>query len=313
MDSLGSRGSRGWRGPPEPQTVGLAQLSDGSSVVFRRHGNPHGPRVVLSHGCGFAADFYWPYCSLLADDFDMVVYDLRSHGWNEPSDLRLHNMPTLADDNRRILEAVKAAFGAKPTVGVFHSLAAMVALMHEQESPTFAALVLFDPPIYPPGADLDDMETVCQRLAKAARRRQRRFESPDELAAALGRSPAFSLVPESLMALFAEATLRPSPDGGYELRCPPEHEAQLFEWYFGHSMQAPDILAGIGVPIKVIGADPTAPFSFLPSTDLSMLVDLDYDFVPDTTHFLQLEAPEVCAALTIEFMRSHGLIPQHQP
>ncbi len=43
---------------------------------------------MFTHGCGFAADLYWPFWSLLADDFDVVVYDLRSHGWNEPSDLR---------------------------------------------------------------------------------------------------------------------------------------------------------------------------------------------------------------------------------
>ena len=246
---------------PEPSATARALLSDGSVTVVRRHGNPHGPRVVFSHGCGFAADLYWPYWSLLVDDCDVVVYDLRSHGWNEPSDLRVHNMPTLADDNRRILEAVQAAFGAKPTIGVYHSLATMPALMHEHQWPAFAGLLLFDPPIFPPGAELDDMETVCQGLAAMARRRPRRFESPQELASMLKKSPAFSLVSEAVQQLFAETTLRPAPDGGYEMRCPPEHEAQLFEWYFGHSMQALEVLDEITIPIKVVGADPTAPFS----------------------------------------------------
>ena len=106
---------------------------------------------------------------------------------------------------------------------------------------------------------------------------------------------------------FAETTLRPAPGGGYELRCPPEHEAQLFEYYFGWSMQAPEVLESIDIPVKVIGADPTAPFSFLPSMDLSTLNVVAYDFVPDTTHLLQLEAPERCAALTVEFLEEQGL------
>ncbi len=298
---------------PEPSATATARLSDGSTIVARRHGNPHGPRIVLTHGCGFAADMYWPYWSLLIDDFDVVVYDLRSHGWNEPSDLRLHNMPTLADDNRRVLEAVNAAFDAKPTVGVYHSLSTMVVLMHEQQWPTFDALLLFDPPIYPPGASLGEMEAVCQGLAAAARRRQRRFESPSELAAMLKKAPAFSLVPEATQALFAECSLRAAPDGGYELRCPPEHEAQLFEWYFGHSMQTLELLAEITIPIKVIGADPTMKFSFLPSTDLRTLSELDYDFLPDLTHLLPLEAPDTCASLTMEFVRQHRSSPQAQP
>ena len=298
---------------PEPMATARAGLSDGSTIVARRHGNPHGPRIVLTHGCGFAADMYWPYWSLLIDDCDVVVYDLRSHGWNEPSDLRLHNMPTLADDNRRVLEAVNAAFDAKPTVGVYHSLSTMVVLMHEQQWPTFDALLLFDPPIYPPGASLGGMEAVCQGLATAARRRQRRFESPHELAAMLKKAPAFSLVPEPTQALFAECALRATPDGGYELRCPPEHEAQLFEWYFGHSMQTLELLADITIPIKVVGADPTLRFSFLPSTDLSTLSDLDYDFLPDLTHLLPLEAPDTCASLTMEFVRKHSSSPQAHP
>lgn len=97
-------------------------------------------------------------------------------------------MQTLVDDSCRVLDAVSASFGAKPVVGVFHSLSAMIALMHEQQAPTFAALVLFDPPIYPPGADLGDMETVCQRLSGRARRRQAHFESPQDLVTLLGKA-----------------------------------------------------------------------------------------------------------------------------
>ena len=298
---------------PEPSALARARLADNTAIVARRHGNPDGPRVVFSHGCGFAADLYWPFWSLFADDFDVVVYDLRSHGWNEPSDLRLHTMPTLAHDNRRVLEAIDNEFGAKATIGVYHSLSTMVVLMHEQQWPTFSALVLFDPPIYPPGGDLSDMETVCQGLAVAARRRQGRFESRDELVAMLDRAPAFSLVPEATRALFAETTLRPSSNGGYELRCPPEHEAQLFEGYFVHSMQALALVADITIPIKVIGADPMTKFSFLPSMDLSTLTDLDYDFVPDLTHLLPLEEPATCADLTMEFVREHRPLARPHP
>ena len=274
---------------------------------MRRHGNPDGPRLVLTSGLGFAADLYWPYWSQLTEDCDLVIYDLRSHGWNAVTPLRIHNMQTLVDDSRRVLDAVSASFGAKPAVGVFHSLSAMVALMHEQQAPTFAALVLFDPPIYPPGADLGDMETVCQRLSGRARRRQAHFESPQDFVTLLGKASGFALVPPETRQLFADTTLRPAVGGGYELRCPPEHEGQLYEWYFGFSMQAPEILDSIDIPVKVIGADPTAAFSFLPSMDLSTLTTLDYDFVPDTSHLLLLEAPRRCVDLTVRFLQTQGL------
>ena len=294
---------------PEPLATVEVRLGDGAVSVVRRHGNPYGPRLVLSHGGGVAADTYWPYWSLLLDGFDIAVYDLRSHGWNPPSELRIHNLPTLVDDNRRILDAVGAAFGAKPTVGVFHSLTTVVALMHEQQWPTFAALVLFDAPIYPPGADLGDMEAVNQRHAERARGRRRWYESSRELAAALARSPFFARVSPEVCALFAETTLRPVAGGGYELRCPPEYEAQLAQWYFGFSMQAPEALETIDIPIKVVGGDPSVPSTFLPSMDLSTLTSVDYDFIPDATHLLQLEVPQDCVDMTIQFLRRHGLCP----
>ena len=281
-------------------------MDDGATAIIRRHGNPDGPRLVLSHGCGFASDLYYPYWSLLTDRFDVVVYDLRSHGWNPVSPLRAHNMPTLVDDNRRILRAVDENFGPKPSIAIFHSWSTITALIHEQQEATFAAMVLFDAPIYPPGYDLGQMETVVQRLAKGARR-QSSFDSREVLFEALSQASAFSLVPRETLMLFAETRLRPASEGGFELCCPPEHEAQLFEYYFGWSMQAPEVLQSIEIPIKVIGADPTAAFSFLPSMDLSTLLELDYDFIPDTTHFLPLEMPERCAAMTVEFLEEHGL------
>ena len=50
--------------------------------------------------------------------------------------------------------------------------------------------------------------------------------------------------------------------------------------------EAGEILDSIDIPVKIIGADPTVAFSFLPGVDLSTLAVLDYDFIPDTTHLL---------------------------
>ena len=46
-------------------------------------------------------------------------------------------------------------------------------------------------------------------------------------------------------------------------------------------------------PVQVIGADPTLPYSYLPTLDMSDIMSVDYDFLPEATHFLQLEQLEV--------------------
>ena len=105
------------------------RLGDGAVTTLRRHGNPSGPRIVLSHGNSLAIDLYYPFWSLFADDFDLVLYDLRNHGWNTPGPLASHNVPTLIDDHLRIQEAIKRGFGKKPQAGVFHSLSGLVSLL----------------------------------------------------------------------------------------------------------------------------------------------------------------------------------------
>ena len=166
--------------------------------------------------------------------------------------------------------------------------------------------MLFDPPICPPGGSHEDMEPITQKFAERARRRRSLFETREDFVAAISRSRAFANVPAASAVLLAETTLRPLPDGGYQLCLPPEHEAQLCEYFFGWSMQAPEIFERLDCPTKVIGGDPTVPFTYMPSMDLSDMVKLDYDFIPDASHLLQLEVPEICAYLTIDFLEARG-------
>ena len=72
---------RAWE-VPEPVSVLAVRLDADTETVLRRHGNPEGPRLVLSHGNGLAVDLYYPFWSLLEADFDLFLYDLRNHGWN---------------------------------------------------------------------------------------------------------------------------------------------------------------------------------------------------------------------------------------
>lgn len=282
-------------------------MADGTTIAVRRHGNPNGPRLVLSHGCGLAADFYYPYWSRLADRFDICIFDLRSHGWNLASPTDAYNIPILVDDSRVVLDAISSNLGPKPCHGVFHSVSTIITMLHQQQQPDFASLVLFDPAFELPGDGGRQLDEVCRRNARRARRRQSHFESLHDLAEMLGQAPAYSLIPPQTLLLLAETTLRVAEGGGYQLRCPPEHEAQLYEWYFGFSMQVTHLLDSFDIPLKAIGADPTVQFSFLPSLNLRILDVFDYDFIPEKTHFLQLEAPEECADLTIQFLERQVL------
>ena len=68
-----------WNVPTPLETVKV-QMADGAPIALRRHGNPSGPRMVFSHGNALAADLYYPFWSLLMERFDIVLYDICSHG-----------------------------------------------------------------------------------------------------------------------------------------------------------------------------------------------------------------------------------------
>ena len=154
-----------------------------------------------------------------------------------------------------------------------------------------------------PGAGHAEFEAAAKRLATMARRRTARFRTREQLADVLGFVPTYERVVPGRYELFARTTLRESPTGqGYELRCPPEYEAQITDYasVYGVLVEFGTLLC----PTKVIGADPTPQYAYLPTLDLSDIVTIDYDFLPETTHFLQLEEPEQCVAAMREFIES---------
>lgn len=290
---------------PEPLVVCEVGNDLRAPTVIRRHGNAEArTRLVLSHGNGLAIDLYLPFWSLLAEEFDLFLYDLRNHGWNPVGPRREHNIPTLIRDHDLVLETIDRRFGAKPTVGVYHSVTTLVSLL--ADSRKYAALVLFDPPLLKPAVGKTEWYEATEKAIATIRRRGNRFQSEEEFAELLGFLPGFVKIPGDVRKLMARTTLRRTADGqAVELRCPREYEAEIMEASRKFSPLLD--LSILSCPTKVIGADPSARYSYLPTFDLSHVEGLDYDFVPDTTHLLQLEQPAQCAALLREFLANQGL------
>lgn len=298
------RPDRSWE-VPEPLSTHDVRVDDETVITLRRHGNPSGPRLVLSHGNGLSIDLYYPFWSLLEDDFDLIAYDLRNHGWNPATSMRNHNVPTLVHDHDVIMEAIDIRFGDKPKVGVFHSVSALTTLLSLNLGADFAALVLFDPPLAKPGRGLQEFEEAVMWLVAATRVRTRQFKKRQDFAELLSFLPPFQKLAPGVRELYADTTLQLGSSGdAYELRCPREYEAQMIQYASPYA-----VLVDFGLqlsPTKVIGADPTLPYSYLPTLDLSDVFTVNYDFLPDATHLLQLEQPEECAALMREFLEEVG-------
>jgi pimeloyl-ACP methyl ester carboxylesterase len=296
---------------PKPFETAVLAMADGAEIRLRRYGQRKGTRLALSHGNGLATDAYAPFWLPLAERFDVVVFDVRNHGQNALHGAKGHDWPTFFADFEEIFHGIQHHFGDAPTVGVFHSLSAIAALQHSlAHGARWAALALFDPPIYPRdghplrGEHVADMTGLMNR----SNRRPQSYKCPEDFAAQLARLPQFSRVaPEGPM-LLARHTLRENAEGLWELCNPRELEAGIYLsqddptlWPRMRHLPAPSIL---------IGGDPAVSTTSAAKICAAIHEEtgIEYVFIPGTTHFLQIEKPQACRQVLMEFLQRHGLV-----
>jgi pimeloyl-ACP methyl ester carboxylesterase len=297
---------------PVPSQTFEVPLEDRARIRVRRHGNPDGVRLLVSHGNGFAADAYFPYWRHLTSKFDLLVFDFRNHGQNVPVEPSNHCYDQLSRDLERVAREVTARLGQKRTAGVFHSMSGRTAMKHAIEIGwRWDALVLFDPPDVPPlGHPLyAAMEMLENKLIEWSKNRRRRYASIEELAEEYRKSRAAQFWVEGEHDLMARSVLRKAPDGnGYELVCAPENEANIYAQALTLNLWPK--ASAFGGPVKLIGCDPNlkgGPATGPANRALGIEGGYDYAFVEGTGHLLQIEKPEECVRLTLEFLGKHGL------
>lgn len=297
---------------PPPRAAFELAAEDGAVTRVRVHGRAGGTRLLLSHGNGFAIDGYHAFWKLLLDRFEVVVFDFRNHGQNPPSDPDHHVYEWFVSDLRMVLDGARERLGARTTVGAFHSMAARAAMKQAVEGDfPWQALVLFDPAnVPPPGHALyEGMTTFEHKLAAWARKRRRRFASPDELAAEYAAARGHSRWVEGTHALMARAVLRrDEQQGDWVLACPPALEEKT---YLGAlEMNLWPRYEEYGGPVKLIAADPDAPGAPLCAVANKVLASESayvYEAIPGTGHMLQIEKPGACARAMLTYLNEIGI------
>ena len=311
MNSPSHPGAAGFVLPEPGDTLDL-RMDDGALIRAVRHGNPSGPRVVLSHGNGFASDSYFPFWRHMLERFDLVLFDVRNCGRNPFHAIEPHDYPRFARDNVTVHAAIREAWGARTTVGVFHSMSAISALLAVIEDTWhWDALVLFDPPVAPPeGNPLRDQLLAEGALARnAAKVRANRFSDPGELVDLYRSLPKFQRIRKGVAELNVRSTLRHDPvSGEWLLCCPGQMEAGLYTGVA--SLPIWEEASPPSRPLLVVGSDPEpddAPKTARCCAGFCETHGIDYTFVPGTTHLLQLEEPEQCFALLDGFLAANGI------
>ena len=177
-----------------------------------------------------------------------------------------------------------------------------VTFLHAAEEDAYEAPVLFDPVICPPRSGRQErLRSAAGPMADRALRWQSRFSDWQELAQIYPQSKSFQRLSPEAVDLVAQTALRTIAGGTeFELCCPPNSESQMLSAICESSIIIN--LEALRCPVKVIGADPLTPFSFLPATDPNLTAKVGYGFMPENTHYLPLEEPQERAALLTDFI-----------
>ena len=113
-------------------------LRDGIAVYYEVHGS--GPPILLSHGFAATGNMWAPQIEMLAQDHQVILWDLRGHGRSDsPVESDAYSQEQSLGDMAAILDALgiqKAIIGGH-SLGGFLSLA-----FHAKHPERVAALVL---------------------------------------------------------------------------------------------------------------------------------------------------------------------------
>ncbi len=228
------------------------------------HSTPTGKPVIhFLHGNGYCGRVYWPMLQLLEADFDIFISDIQGHGDTDHGG-RFHGWNRTAELCLEAWHAQSGQFGSVPKFVVGHSFGGVVSALMLAQAPTaFSRAVLLDPVFFTPvmvGAMvLSDVVGLYKRNAMASKARERRRHWPDRATAYANfreRGMFKGWAPEALQA-YVDYALKPTSDGGVELKCRPSREADIFGSFPRRLWSSLD---KVNVPVKVEYGEKSFPF-----------------------------------------------------
>jgi len=264
------------------------------------------PTALFVHATGFHARC-WDGVLRELPDVHALALDLRGHGRSER--LPPYDWESFGEE----LAALARALELRDVVGVGHSFGGyLVAYAAALEPGRFRSLVLVDPVILDPEVvKLRQGEGGGHPASEGVRRRKNRFRSPEEMFERFRERPPYASWREDVLRDYCHHGVLPAADGeGYTLACPPDIEAEIYE--SGSGQHILPLLSRIQIPVTVLRAREREGISAVPNFALSptwpelaaQLPNARDVYLPERSHFLPMEVPELVAGYVSEALRA---------
>jgi len=255
-----------------------------------------GPPLVLIHATGFHGYVWKPIAESLSRQYRVIAPDQRGHGDSEKPESG-YAWDVFGNDLHEFLDALHL----RNVAAVGHSAGATtIALCAAAYPGAIGRAILIDPILFP---RTDDGERFQNTLAERTRKRRMVWASRTVMFESFHTRPPFQSWREDVLHAYIEEGTRERPDGQIELKCPATIEAQIFE--MAPQLNGFEVLPRVGVPALVLrGANSEAFPASSAAHAVQLLPHGRLETVPDTTHFLPMERPDVVERAVRAFLAS---------
>jgi pimeloyl-ACP methyl ester carboxylesterase len=284
---------------PIRRSFDLPGLGPGARLAALEFGDPNRPiDVVFLHANGFNAMTYRDILAPLSGRLRILAVDQQGHG-GSPQRAPVEGRTSWAD-MRLDIEALLDLLDGPPVVMAGHSLGGAISLFTAADRPDrVKALALFDPviPAQAMMAQLLASGGQAMRgnvLAEGALRRRAVFPSKQAVIDSYrGRGP-FKTWPDAALEGYVEDGFVERADGQVELACAPAWESSNFS---AHAHDPWTFIARLKIPTTVLRAAIGSTCHLSEASQLPDSVPRKHvETIPDSTHFLPIERPELTRA-----------------
>ena len=283
---------------PRARRTRLATSPGASEMAFLDFGPPErAPDLVFLHANGFNARTYRAILGPLAATLRILAPDQRGHGASTlPTDYPRASWFDLKYDLLAFLDAM----GIDRVALAGHSMGATTSLLAAGEAPgRVRALALFDPVVRPPGPLQASPEAIsASAMVRGTARRRRAFPSRAAATESYRGRGAFRTWTEAMVEDYVAAGFLDLPDGTVTLACAPEWEVSN---YLAQDHDVWTAFEASRCPIRILRAEHESPGRLDEGMDRLMATGrVRVDRVPDTTHFLPMERPDLVREAILE-------------
>jgi len=269
---------------------------NGIDLTIFEWGTRESETILLVHATGFHARC-WDQVVQHLPGSHVIAVDLRGHGRSEKSG------PWSWAEFGEDISALVAAERLSAIVGVGHSMGGHLVTQAAAAYPSaFLRLLLVDPVTLAPEAYRDGAARRMAEEPHPVARRRNRFASPEEMVERIGSRGSYALWDPRVLEDYCRHGLLPAVDGdGYELACPPEVEATIYQGSAGTNVH--HLAAAIELPVTILRAKQRSAdsvpgdFSLSPTwPGLAEVFPRGRDVpLPHLTHFIPMQEPALVA------------------